>query len=255
VTDPYGAIRNGHGPGVRKVSLPLGTVVIRAERVNGRTLECRYVKIKMEGPTGLRWMLYARWWWERNRGPVPRGQLVLHLDGDTMNDAPENLALGTPGDKAVLPHIRDEAWARAQYDRASQASQEVTRFRGKLHRLDFVHPTYWYPALDEVGVVFNIPFRRRKPLLEAFGIDTREYPPNGAARAILAKLDPNVTRPVRGRDLKSGILSTYIRYDPELEAGSHGTLEAWEEARIRTLRGTPVWELALRAAKTDLRKR
>jgi len=34
--DPYGAIRNG--PGVRKVKLPLGTVVIRAERVNGRTL-------------------------------------------------------------------------------------------------------------------------------------------------------------------------------------------------------------------------
>jgi len=172
-----------------------------------------------------------------------------------MNDAPENLAVGTPGDKAVLPHIRDEGWARAQYDRASQASQEVTRFRGKLHRLGFVHPTYWYPVLDQAGIVFNIPFRRRKPLLEAFGIDVREYPPNGAARAILEKLDPSVPRPVRGRDLGRGILSTYFRYDPELGAGSHGTLESGEMARVESLRTTPVWELALRAAKTDLRKR
>lgn len=100
--DRYGAIRNGEGKGIPKVTLPLGTIVIRKANKGGGKV--RMIKIRMDGPTGLRWINYARWWWEENRGLVPPGKLVLHADGRTLNDKPENLVLGGPADKVLLAH-------------------------------------------------------------------------------------------------------------------------------------------------------
>lgn len=79
--------------------LAVGAIVIRCDRTKrpkgrGRKnagLHCRWIKV--EGKSGKRrWVRYAHYLWERNHGPIPRGYSVVHLDGDSMNDDPSNLA-------------------------------------------------------------------------------------------------------------------------------------------------------------------
>lgn len=206
--DRYGAIRNGEGPGISKVTLPLGTIVIRKANKGGKKV--RMIKIRMDGPTGLRFVNYSRWWWEKNRGPIPPGKLVLHKDGRSLNDRPGNLVLGGPADKLKIVHA-DPEWSRAQHERCGRATGEWNRFHGKLNRLGHILKLYWYPILDSAGIIFNVPFRKRKPLLAWFGIDVSAYPMNGSARKFLEKLDASTIRPVRGLDLESPVLETYLR--------------------------------------------
>lgn len=76
--DAFGAVRNGTTKGVLKRAVPLGTVTIRQD---GKK-RLRFVKVKMDGPPKNRWTKYARWWWEKNKGPgraagPPRGRRYL----------------------------------------------------------------------------------------------------------------------------------------------------------------------------------
>lgn len=253
--DRFGAVRNGQGPGILKRALPLGAITLRSDRVNGRRQLVRYVKVRMDGPPASRWMLYARWWWERNKGPVPAGKLVLHMNGKELDDRPENLALGTPGDKVALAHMRDPEWSKEQHRRCGAATAEHNRFAGKLHRLRYVLPGYWYPVWDREGVIFNSPFRRRTGLLRFFFVDCSEYPMNGRARKFMEQIQAAI-RPVRGRDLDAGILQTYLRVDPEFVVSTgREKLSDEDEQRLKALRETEVWKAAERAAKSDLRER
>ena len=53
----------------------------------------RKIKVKDCGRPNERWIPYARYLWEKEHGPVPPGYYVAHKDGDSMNDALENLVL------------------------------------------------------------------------------------------------------------------------------------------------------------------
>lgn len=53
----------------------------------------RWIKVRDDGQRSKRWMPYARHVWESFHGSVPPGFLVVHADGDTMNDDPKNLLL------------------------------------------------------------------------------------------------------------------------------------------------------------------
>lgn len=251
--DRYGAVRNGQGKGIHKVTLPLGTITIRKGNKGGSKV--RMIKIRMDGPTGLRWINYARWWWEKNRGPVPPGKLVLHEDGRSLNDRPENLVLGGPADKVLLAH-RDPEWSRRQHERAAAACGEWNRFTGKLNRLKKIMAGYWYPVLDSEGVILNVPFRKRKPLLAWFGIDVSVYPTNGHARKFLEKLDSSAIRPVKGCDLGNGLLGTYVRIDPEFGIPARGEkLPDHIQKRVNALMDTELWKRAKAAAGLDIHKR
>lgn len=79
--------------------LPVGSIVIRADgrrtgtgRGRRPSRPCRRW-IKVEGVDGsLYWKSYSRHVWEQSNGPVPKGLIIVHLDGDTLNDDPANLA-------------------------------------------------------------------------------------------------------------------------------------------------------------------
>lgn len=81
---------------------PVGTIRVRRK---SRQTSCRFIKVA-EPST---WIAYARWLWERDRGPVPEGMQVLHRDGDSMNDDPQNLILGGHADRAFLFQSRSDA--------------------------------------------------------------------------------------------------------------------------------------------------
>jgi len=64
------------------------------------TISCRIDKgnkqrqwIKIEEPNI--WIEYAKFIWFKNNGKIPRGYIIHHIDGNTMNDDINNLALLT----------------------------------------------------------------------------------------------------------------------------------------------------------------
>lgn len=247
--DPYGAIRLGHQKGVSKVAVPLGTIVLRISS-NKKQL-VRMVKVRMDGPPQKRWMEYARWWWEKNRGPVPPGKLVLHMDGDALNDEPANIAVGTAGDKIAMAHLRDPEWSRKQHEGAAAACAEHNRLRGQIFNLRNTIMSNWYPVWDAEGIIFSVAFRKRKALYAWFGADVRSYPSvNGASRKALEQIEC-VVRPVRGRDLKAGILDSYARVAPEFQISTgKDNFSAKEDRRMDLLSKTGIWSRALEAART-----
>ena len=92
----------------------VGTILVRADhptrrqRRGGRRPKTpqrtnrRYIKVRDDGPPARRFMPYARWLWEKANGPVPRGLVIVHLDGDSMNDDPSNHAPATRAQSLAL---------------------------------------------------------------------------------------------------------------------------------------------------------
>lgn len=67
---------------------PVGTITIR---VSKRKVRRRWIKIKDPDI----WIEYAKYVWIKNNGEIPKGHLVHHIDEDSLNDSPNNLALVT----------------------------------------------------------------------------------------------------------------------------------------------------------------
>jgi hypothetical protein len=93
------------------------------DRINARPgPERRYIKVRDDGPPQERWVPLARYCWEKEHGPIPAGMLVVHIDGDTMNDKPDNLGLmDRAGNLKRLAAIRPRAWQRCLENRAKAA--------------------------------------------------------------------------------------------------------------------------------------
>lgn len=252
--DPYGALQNGQGKGIPKVTLPLGTVVIRKH--NGAL--GRFVKIRMGGVAGRRWMHYAKWWWEKNKGPVAPGRIVVHVDGDQLNDDPKNFAVGTPGIKLALVHKRDPEWSRWQHRRAARKCADFNRARGRINRAENFLKNWWYPVVDEMSVIFNVPFRKRKRLLAGFGIDVSGYPMNGhgkkPASRVQRALQSCRVRPTKSEDLSLRRYSTYCLIDP-VSRDFRGPISARMDQVVAQLDRMGVWAAAEECAKKDLKYR
>lgn len=252
--DPFGAIRNGEGKGIVKKTLPLLTIVIR--RHNGH--ESRFIKTRMGGEAGRRWTPFARWWWEKNKGPVPPGHLVLHKDGDLLNDDPKNLLTGTSGMKLVLAHERDPQWSRAQHGRAAAGCAERNRKVGRVNRAANFLKNYWYPVVDDLGVILNVPFRKQKRMLACFGIDVSRYPANGHGKhrdsVVQRALRSCRIKPVRSRDLALRSYSTYCLIDP-VSKDCRGPLSMSVGQLVSTLGRMDLWAIAEKQAKRDLKER
>lgn len=67
--------------------LPIGSINIRFIRQTGK--ERAYIKI---GEPSI-WKVRARYMWEQRYGKIPRGMIIYHKDGDTLNDNVGNLEL------------------------------------------------------------------------------------------------------------------------------------------------------------------
>lgn len=86
---------------------PIGAEIIHEE--NGASY-C-HVKVSDEGPrrgkTGSanymgRWQLRSRVVWEEANGSIPKGSVIVHVDGDSLNDDITNLACVTRSQLARL---------------------------------------------------------------------------------------------------------------------------------------------------------
>lgn len=259
ISDPHGAVRMAPTRRCRKDPMPLGTVVIRSDyNPPGRRRYTRYIKVKMSGLPQKRWMQYSRWWWEKNRGPIPKGMLVLHKDGLTLNDAPSNLVLGTPGMKLVLAHQRDKAWSQNQHASAGRGCAEFNRKNGRANRATNFLRAYWYPVVDAVGVILNVPFRKRKRLLACFGVDVSRYPKSGAGKkpgsAVQMAINASPARPVKGVELTTPKFRHHCVLEP-MSRRCYGPMATDVGQIIAQLRRMGVWDNAEKYARKDLRQR
>lgn len=185
-------MRKGHKRTWSDAPLPLGTV-----RIHGGK---RRIKVNVDGPKSQQWKDFARFWWEQYRGPVPEGLRVVCLDGNPLNDAPENLALMTGGEWMVhLRKIRPEVAAKNR--RACRAARvQFNRDAARLRRWTRDWPPHrWFPVDLSQRVIFDAPRRMRWQALAAVGlpIDRNNW---RFARRIVAR-SPFVAR--RGSQLRA----------------------------------------------------
>lgn len=92
-TNPGGGFQKGHRYG-HAHRLPVGTLRIRT--VAGRKI--RQIKYTLQGKTGgAQWMAVGRWRWICANGPVPPDHRLLYRDGDSLNDALQNMQVVAKG--------------------------------------------------------------------------------------------------------------------------------------------------------------
>jgi hypothetical protein len=106
-----GSFQKGH---TETEEYPVGTITIRADK-NGK--DRRFIKTKAG------WLMYANWLWAREYGALHTGDVVHHLDGNSMNDTPGNL-IAVP--RAIHPGLHSRwglrpptkevlRWLRSRY--------------------------------------------------------------------------------------------------------------------------------------------
>ncbi len=159
-------------------SLPLGT--IRERQTGERGARVRVVKVALTGPIQDRWMHFARWWWLKNRGPIPEGKLVYHVDGNTLNDDPSNLAIGTNTDVVRAAHRSDPRMSAKNRAAMSEGCREHNRLRGRIARATRWLSWRWYPVDHEAKIIHNKPRRGRHEIWPAMGFEV-PYACNGGS--------------------------------------------------------------------------
>lgn len=145
-------------------SAPIGTIRVR-QTGKQRT---RFIKVTNDGPKQDRWMAWARWWWLRNKGPVPDGKRVVYLDGNTMNNRPDNIGLATPGDVIFIAGERDPKMVDKNRKACRKGTIASNQLRGRIRRSLEWLPTRWYAVLPGRGIV-NRPTKSRSGLIRQFG--------------------------------------------------------------------------------------
>lgn len=145
--------------------------VRRARRSNGQPYEVRFIKVAFKGPS--RWKRYATHLWETTHGPVPDGHMVVHLDGDSLNDDLDNLAVLSPGEVITWRHRVDQAMSRnnRRGDKRLDAVRTFNREIAAVRRQREWLPRYWYAVDHQRRVVFNTPYKSRRRLLADWGYE------------------------------------------------------------------------------------
>lgn len=82
-----------------------------------------YRKIKVKEPSG--WIMYSRYIWEKEYGPLPKGKYLIHLNGNIKDDDLENL----------MPVTRQEL-ARINQKGIISTDREVTKTAINIIRLE-----------------------------------------------------------------------------------------------------------------------
>ena len=116
----------------------VGTITVRKRRrkrvaLGGKPRKGgreRWIKVSDKGPPQHRYIPYARWIWEANHGPVPKGKFVVHADGNRLNDALSNLKLVGRREHLALQMARDPGMKM----RCRAASSKATRQRHAMAR-------------------------------------------------------------------------------------------------------------------------
>jgi hypothetical protein len=160
--------------------------------------------------------------------------------------------------KLVIVHKRNPKWSREQHGRAAAGCAEFNRRNGRINRAKNFLKNYWYPVIDEMGVILNVPFRRQKRLLASFGIDVSKYPSNGHGKKPASEVQRALrfcrVRPVKSPDLSLRRYSTYCLLDPASKE-CRGPMSGSVGQLVAQLERMEIWPFAEKYANKDLTER
>lgn len=85
----------------RKGNVPANHKPVGAESIkNIGARGCRYVHVKVAEPN--KWRMKHVLVWEKHNGPVPKGKVIIFLDGNQLNTDIENLRVISRGIHAIM---------------------------------------------------------------------------------------------------------------------------------------------------------
>jgi hypothetical protein len=84
---PATEFKKGHLPVNHK---PKGTITIRTEKNSNQV---RLIKVSGKSEGGHKWVPYARYLWEQEKGPIPPGMIIAHENGNSLDDRIENFVM------------------------------------------------------------------------------------------------------------------------------------------------------------------
>jgi hypothetical protein len=129
----------------------------------------RFRAIKVLGPNGRpRWRKYANHIWELHHGPIPRGKRVLHQDGDSLNDDPGNLILGTTGDSLFLALEQDRVAEKRRRRVAKANALKNVEVAGLRRAFGILH-TEWYLVIHPKRFILLRPHKSAAALMAGLG--------------------------------------------------------------------------------------
>jgi len=113
---------------------PVGTIVQRRDRKQRNSRRRgklrNWIKVRDDGPPRFRWVPLARHVWEQAHGPIPKGMLIIHRDGDQLNDALSNLQMVDRNQNRLLQQQRDPTIV----DRLKAGSSKASKQRHRVNR-------------------------------------------------------------------------------------------------------------------------
>ncbi len=136
--------------------MPLGT--IRPMKRWGAVINM--VKVSHHGQKWERWRPLSTIEAEKQYGPLPADHQVYHVDGDPLNDSPENLVV-TRADRLQLNLQRSRAAQRKQREKRSSAVQRSNRMRGRIERAVHIRLGRYYPVNHATRTILLHPFRTK----------------------------------------------------------------------------------------------
>jgi hypothetical protein len=114
----------------------------------------RFIKSSYHGNWRRQWRPLSRHWWETQVGPIPKGYQIFHRDGDSLNDAPENLILACSNRFAITFAINPEASRKRVHNQRSAVRRsnkrrhvELRAARDALLRADAYYVVLHGPSL------------------------------------------------------------------------------------------------------------
>ncbi len=81
------------------------------------------------------WTSKGRWTWQEERGPIPRGHVILHLDGDPLNCDVDNLECVPRAVLQILNH-KDNPRSGTPEERRVMISAAILKYRARALERD-----------------------------------------------------------------------------------------------------------------------
>lgn len=121
---PATEFKKGHLPANHR---HVGTIRIVTRERDGRINQYREIKVSGIMQGRHKWIPYARYLYEQKYGQVPKGHLVVHVDGDSMNDDPDNLQSRNRKGHLALQMQRDPRMLKKCRRNAARAARKRHR--------------------------------------------------------------------------------------------------------------------------------
>ncbi len=115
------------------------------------------------------WRPYSKHLYEVHHGPIEPGKRVLHADGDSLNDDPANLVLGTAADALFVALEKPDVEAR-RVKRLGKVNAQRNREVAALNRAFRILRSEWYLVIHPKRFIRVLPAATRRDLLELFDL-------------------------------------------------------------------------------------